>query len=182
MLTDISNFTLYELASIKGEKVSLCRYKYYDSEFNEGFVIASDFSYFFVRIKTEVVAGKYDVHFLIVKDFHNCELNDAFSFTPFYTGYLEDLVLLKSTVSDMEIKNQPKADVTTECGLILEFENDVKYMIYPKTGLFSNTSCLAGTDEILDVIGYNNLKQSRFIIKDENLLKEMLQYESLRAV
>lgn len=181
MITDISNFTLYELASIKGEEVSICRYQYYDSDYNEGFVIRSESFYFFVRIKTELIAGEHEVHFLIVKDFHNCELNDAFQFTPLFTGKLNDLILFKRTRKGLNIHLSTCTEITTECGMLLEFEHDERFLIYPQAGLFSNTSFLSGTDNILDVIGRQQLAKSRMVTKDERLLQPLEQYESLPA-
>ena len=179
MITDISNFTLFELASIRGEKVSLCRYQYYNSEFNEGYVIYSESFYFFVRIRTQVIEDEHEVHFLVVKDFHNCEINDAFKFTPIFTGVLKDIILFKSNRKLQLSTNQP--EVTTETSLLLEFEKDEKFLIYPKTGMFTNTSYSRGTDDILETIWAQKLSQSRLIKKDEELLKSLEQCESLPA-
>jgi hypothetical protein len=180
MLTDISNYTLYELASIRGEMVSLCRYQYYNSEFNEGYVIYSESFYFFVRVRTQIIEDRHEVHFLVVKDFHNCEINDAFKFTPIFTGMLKDIILFKSKRKLELSSRQP--EVITETSLLLEFDQDEKFLIYPKTGLFSNTSFLRGTDSILETIWSEKLRQSRLIKKDEKLLKSLERCESLHVL
>lgn len=180
MISDISNFTLYELALIKGQKVSFCRYKYYDSDFNEGFVIRSEAYYFFVRIKTQIIKGSQEVHYLIVKDFHHCELNDAFTFTSIYTGVLCDLILFKSN-NEIVVSTDNKPSVYTENSMLLEFENEERFLIYPKAELFSNTSYLQGTDKILETIYQKELAKSRPILKDERLLQFSEQCESLPA-
>lgn len=180
MITDVSNYTLYELASARGQEVSLCRYQYYDSEFNEGYVLCSESFYFFIRVRTQVIEEEHEVYFLVMKDFHNCEINDAFTFTPIYTGLLRDVILFKSK-KELELSKLRKKEVTTETSLLLEFEDNEHFLIYPQSGLFSNTCFLQGTDRILETIYKEKLYQSRLVKKDDDLLKSLEQCESLHA-
>lgn len=170
MITDVSSYILYELALLRDQHVRFCRYKYYDSDFNEGYVLVSDYNSFFMRIETHEVEEKHDVHFLIIKAFENLEIEEAFSFHPVFEGTLKDVSLLKSSTRGMVIRNQIVQDITTESALLAEFDGDRRLLIFPREQLFTNTCYSSNTDEILDVMLDNRYEVSRVAEKNINLL------------
>ena len=171
MLTEVSDYIVYELAELKGEKVRFCRYKYYDSDFNEGYVLVSDYNSFFIRVETKIVDDKHDVHFLIVKAFQNIEIDEAFSFTPLSEGYLLDVTFMKSTISGMVINNQLIQDIVTESAVLIEFDEEKRVLVHPEEKLFSSTGYTENIDDILDVINEKQLGKSRQVKKDISLLQ-----------
>lgn len=171
MITEVSDYIVYELAELKGENVKFCRYEYYDSDFNEGFVLVSDYNSFFIRVETKIVDEKHDVHFLIIKAFQNIEIDEAFSFTTITEGLLSDVTFMKSTVSGMVINSQIIQDITTESSLLIEFDDERRILIHPDEQLFSSTGYTCHMDDILDVMNDKRLGKSRQAIKDINLLQ-----------
>lgn len=171
MLTDVSDYIVYELAVLKGEKVRFCRYRYYDSDFNEGYVIVSDYNSFFVRIETQVIDDKYEIHFLIIKAFQNIEIDEAFTFVPVFEGILKDITLMKSTVSGLEIDHHAIQDITTEAAMLLEFENEDRILIHQCEDLYTSTGYTDQLDALLDVMIDKGLKRSRVAEKDITLLQ-----------
>tara|TARA_B100000780_G_C21088599_1_gene438642 strand:- start:692 stop:1216 length:525 start_codon:yes stop_codon:yes gene_type:complete len=170
MITDLSPYLIYELGCLKGQHVRFCRYSYKNSEYNEGFALVGDNNSFFIRIKNQRVADKHDVYFLVVKAFHNSEIGYDFKFDTISEGKLTNLNILKYTNKGMIIRNKVIQNITTECGLLAEFSDDSRFMVYPKQQLFTDSACSGDLDEILDEISANRLEVSRSAEMDINLL------------
>lgn len=170
MITDISPFIIYEMASLKGERIKLCRYQYKDMGFNEGVVIVSDIYSFFIRIKSNVIEEKHNVNFLIIKAFQNIEIDDTFTFEPIFEGTLRDIQILKSTVRGMVVRKKIIQDIVTESALLADFEEDKRFMIHPGKELFTDTGVSFGTDKVLDKMSEHRYSLSRKVERDINLL------------
>mgnify|MGYP000149546884 FL=1 len=170
MITDISPYIVYEMASLKGGHVQLCKYQFNGQGDNEGFAIVSDVYSFFVRIKSNIVDDKYEVNFLIIKAFQNIELDDSFTFTPVFEGELKDLKILKSSARGMVVRQKVIQDIVTENALLADFEGDKRFLIYPHKGIFTPTGLTTDTDEILDKMSEKRYSVSREVEKDINLL------------
>lgn len=170
MITDISPYLVYELGALKGERVSFCRYTFNDIGITEGYALLGEDNAFFIRIKSHSVMDKHAVYFLDIQAFHSSEIGDAFDFDPLSEGKLAGLHILKNTNRGMIVKNAVVRDFTTECGLLAEFEDETRFMIYPKQQLFTDTCCTSEIDNILDEMRKNRLEVSRSAKQDINLL------------
>lgn len=171
MITDISPYIIYEMSSLKGANVQLCKYDFNGQPDNEGFAIVSDIYSFFVRVKPNIVDDKYDVSFLVIKAFQNIELDDSFTFHPVFEGTLKDIKIMKSSVRGMVVRNKVIQEIITENALLADFEENKRFLIYPDNN--SNYTCTAlstKTDEILDVMSEQRFSVSREVHRDINLL------------
>ncbi len=171
MITDISPYIIYEMSSLKGSHVQLCRYDFNGRPDNEGFAIVSDIYSFFVRVRPNIVDEKYDVNFLEIKAFQNIELDDSFTFHPVFEGALKDIKIMKSSVRGMVVRSKVIQEVITENALLADFEGDKRFLIYPsKQNIYTCTALSTKTDEILDIMSEQRFRVSREVQRDINLL------------
>ncbi len=170
MITDISPYLIYELGALKGEHVSFCRYTFNEISITEGYALLGEDNAFFIRVKSHSVMDKHSVYFLDIQAFHSSEIGEEFDFQPLAEGKLAGLHILKNTNKGMIVKSSVVRDFTTECGLLAEFEDEARFMIYPKEQLFSDTCCASEIDSILDEMQKSRLEVSRSAKQDINLL------------
>ena len=170
MITDLSPYLVYELGSMQGQEVSLCRYSLHQSKQTDGYAILGNHFAFFIRIKTHYVVDEFPVHFLDISAFHQSEIGDAVEFHVERKGEMKELQLLKHTIRGMIVNHKVIQDITTECGMLFTFMDDTQWMIYPKSQLFTQTAIATDLDEILDEMHTNRLACSRLAVKDINLL------------
>ncbi len=182
MFSEVSNYTLFEMGQLRGQKIELCRYQYYHGAFNEGLVLKSAFHYFFIRIERKEIAGKLNLDYIITKYFHNCEIDERFSFTPLFEGVLDDLMLLSKKTSTASLANAIVNDIECECAILLKFEAEHLVMIYPEDQLFTRTSYSLSTDTTLEKMFKYGFTESRKALMDPQVFEAKQQRASLLAV
>ncbi len=170
MIADLSPYLIYELGSMKGHPVSICRYSLHHSEQTDGYAILGAQFVFFIRVKTKYIIEQFPIHYLDITAFHQSELGDAVTFDCIRKGNLSEAQILKHTVKGLIVNSRVIKDIATECGLLFSFEDGTQWMIYPKEQLFTQTALATEIDEILDEMCTNRLECSRLATKDINLL------------
>lgn len=170
MIADLSPYLIYELGSMKGHSVSICRYSLHDSEQTDGYAIIGAQFVFFIRVKTKYIIDQIPIHYLDITAFHQSELGDAVSFETILVGELNEVQILKHTVKGMIVNGKVIQDITTECGIVFSFTDGVQCMIYPKEQLFTHTALVTEIDDVLDEMYTNRLECSRLASKDISLL------------
>lgn len=163
MLCELNDSIVNSLKALKGEFLQLNHYRHGNFTKDDGYVITSPSDYFFVKTHTKIIDNKYELHLLTIDQVWAGDVNEDIVFETIDEGELSEIHIFCHSLEGLRINDRLIENITSECALMLIFNDRPSHLIYPRYRLFGNSTIETDTDKILDIINALHLHVSRII-------------------